>query len=583
MYIRLIAVFALILTISGCQSTTNPTQSAGNLADRNGSSLLARAIGSKNPAQAALYRIQAAEVFAYQKTYSRVIDALTPVNLGLLDAEDADQVRRLRAEAWLNLGDLQAAESALGGLSNWQPEDQLILAEICENLSNFRCAADGYIQASIALGLGAPELPADIHDRIWQMLSRAQSAPGAFTHRYHHGWWLLQQSIRDAGSITGQMQAWQSWQDRYPSHPANLQPPLALAQLSNYRLPKIAFLLPLSGQFGSAGQAVRDGLIAAHLEEKGSSKPTIRFYDTGAKPAAQLYEDALSDGADVLVGPLLRDEVAEFANATATSQIPRLVLNYLTPPGTPMRPSNTSSPLFQLGIAIEDEAATLVNHILLAGYENTLVIHSNERWARRALNAYIDSWPHEMSQASFTDIQNLTSAVGEAMQVAASESRRTNIANILGKQLEFLPRARGDLDAIVAFTSQVEAQALVPALRFHFADDLPVFATSQTARGDKFSVLDGFELTEMPLFATPNVAQGHLIEAYALQNNPLAELYALGFDAFRVATWLPLLDLQSQIALPGASGNLWLEPGGRFRRDLALNKISATGDRTRAE
>ena len=540
---------------------------------------MARAMASKNPAQAAIYRIQAAEAFAYQDTYSRVIDALTPINLSLLNNQDADQARRLRAEAWLNLGDLQAAEAALSGLSNWQPEDQLILAEICKNLSNFRCAADGYIQASITLGLGAPELPADINDQIWQMLSRAQSAPGAFTHRYHHGWWLLQQSIRDAGSITGQMQAWQAWQDRYPSHPANLQPPQALAQLSNYQLPKIAFLLPLSGQFGSAGQAVRDGLIAAYLGDTGRSKPTIRFYDTGAKPAAQLYEDALAGGADVLVGPLLRDEVAEFARATATSQIPRLVLNYLTPPGTPMRPSESTSPLFQLGIAIEDEAATLVNHILLSGFENTLVIHSNERWARRALNAYIESWPHEMSRAAFTDIQNLTSSVGEAMQVAASESRRTSIANVLGKPLEFLPRARGDLDAIVAFTNQVEAQALVPALRFHFADDLPVFATSQTARGDAYNVLDGFELTEMPMFANPNEAQSFLIEAYALQSNPLAELYALGFDAFRVATWLPLLNPQSQIALPGASGNLWLEPGGRFRRDLVLNRISDTGER----
>lgn len=536
-------------------------------------------MASKNPVEAAIYRIQAAEAFAYQETYSLVIDALAPVNLALLTSQDADQARRLRAEAWLNLGDVQAAEAALSGLSNWQPQDQLILAEICENLSNFRCAADGYIQASIALGLDAPELPADIHDRIWQMLSRAQSAPGAFTHRYHHGWWLLQQSIRDAGSITGQMQAWQAWQNRYPSHPANLRPPQALAQLSSYQLPKIAFLLPLSGQFGSAGQAVRDGLIAAYLADTGRSKPTIRFYDTGAKSAAQLYEDALAGGADVLVGPLLRDEVAEFAQATANSQIPRLVLNYLTPPGTPMRISDSTTPLFQLGIAIEDEAETLVNHILLSGYENTLVIHSNERWARRALNAYIDSWPHEMSQASFTDIQNLTSSVGEAMQVAASESRRTSIANVLGKPLEFLPRARGDLDAIVAFTNQVEAQALVPALRFHFADDLPVFATSQTARGDKYSVLDGFELTEMPLFTTPNEAQRSLIDAYALQSNPLAELFALGFDAFRVATWLPLLDVQSQIALPGASGNLWLEPGGRFRRDLTLNRISATGER----
>lgn len=579
MYIRLIAVLAFILTISGCQSTQNPSASSVDLASRDGISLLARAVSSANPAQATAYRIQAAEVFAYQQTYSRVIDALAPLNINTLDAQNADQVRRLRAGAWLNLADIQKAEAALSGLTQWLPKDQLLLAEICEQLGNFRCAADGYIQASIELGLDAPELPIDIHDRIWQMLNRAQVAPAAFTHRYHHGWWLLQEGIRQAGSITAQMQAWQAWQQTYPSHPANLQPPKALAQLSNYQLPSIGFLLPLTGAYASAGKAVRDGLIAAYLGEESISKPDIQFYDTGAKSSAELYEVALTDGATVLVGPLLRDEVAVFANATALTQTPRLLLNYLSPPGTALPDPTSTEPLFQLGIAIEDEAATLASHILLAGYERTLIVHSQERWARRALSAFTESWPYATSLASFTDIKALTGAVGEAMQVAASGSRHTNIANILGKPLEFLPRARGDLDAVIAFTNQIEAQALVPALRFHFADNLPVFATSQTARGDNPKILAGFELTEMPLFVAPTSAQQALIDAFSLQDSPFAELYALGFDAYQVATWLPILNPQSQVALPGASGYLWMEPGGRFRRDLAISKIGAEGER----
>jgi hypothetical protein len=550
-----------------------------DLASRDGARLLARAIGSDDPAEAIAYRIQAAEVFSYEQTYSRVIDTLAPLYLNTLDDKNADQVRRLRARAWLNLAGLQEAETALGGLTQWLPTDQLLLAEICEQLANFRCAADGYIQASIELGFGAPELPTDIHDRIWQMLNRAQVAPAVFTHRYHHAWWILQESIRQAGSITAQMQAWQAWQRTYPSHPANLQPPQALAQLGDYQLPSIGFLLPLTGQYASAGKAVRDGLIAAYLGEESLSKPDIQFYDTGAKSSAALYEDALNDGANVLVGPLLRDEVAVFAKATAMANTPRLLLNYLSPPGTTLPDPETTQPLFQMGIAIEDEAATLASHILLEGYERTLIIHNQERWARRALSTFTDSWPHETSQASFTDIKALTSAVGEAMQVAASGSRHTNIANILGKPLEFLPRARGDLDAVIAFTNQVEAQALVPALRFHFADNLPVFATSQTARGDNLKILAGFELTEMPLFVAPTPAQQALIDAFSLQDSPLAELYALGFDAYQVATWLPILNPQSQVALPAASGYLWMEPGGRFRRDLALSKIGAAGER----
>ena len=78
------------------------------------------------------------------------------------------------------------------------------------------------------------------------------------------------------------------------------------------------------------------------------------------------------------------------------------------------------------------------------------MIASAASWSTRAAEAYEASWPYPITRASFTDIKGLTEAVGEAMQVAASQARRDQMANILGQQLEFLPRARKDLDAVVA-------------------------------------------------------------------------------------------------------------------------------------
>ena len=168
------------------------------------------------------------------------------------------------------------------------------------------------------------------------------------------------------------------------------------------------------------------------------------------------------------------------------------------------------------------------------------------------------------------------------MQVAASESRKNDIARIIGHPLEFLPRARGDLDGVVAFTDHVEARALVPALKFHFADQLPVYATSQVARGNSLKSLAGFEITEMPIFVKPTEAQKAIVDAFALRDTSLGELYALGFDAYRLATWLPILDANSQVAVPAATGYLWLEEGGRFRRELSISRINADGQITPA-
>jgi hypothetical protein len=78
------------------------------------------------------------------------------------------------------------------------------------------------------------------------------------------------------------------------------------------------------------------------------------------------------------------------------------------------------------------------------------------------------------------------------MGVSDSQQRREQMAKLLDEELEFLPRERKDLEAIVAFIDGLQSKALVPALRFHFADELPVFATSQTARSQDLDELANF-------------------------------------------------------------------------------------------
>ena len=577
MLIRILYLISLILTISACQSTLNSPQRGGDTGERDPAVLLTEAQSQKNLRQAARLRVKAAEILLLRNEYQQAVDALANLRTQEESPEQADDIARLRSKAWFGLSEFSLAEDSLAELSTWRVDDQLLLAEACNALSKFSCSADSFIQASLDAGLGSTALPSDIQDRIWFALSRAQKAPQVFAHNDHHAWWLLQEQIRTAGSITGQIQAWRAWQRKHPNHPASIRPPTALLMLNDYQTPQIALLLPLSGSFAAAGNAVRDGLITAYLSESGADKPKITFYDTGANSVGDLFEQALTDDAAVIVGPLLKQQVESFARLSQYSEVPRLMLNYLTSPATGNTDQDASGKLFQLGIAIEDEAESLANHVFLEGSERLLIVHSDATWSQRALSAFQESWPLEITAAPFADIKGVTNAVGEAMQVAASESRRRELADVLGKPLEFLPRARGDLDGVIALTTHVEAQALVPALKFHFANDLPVYATSQAARGDNIRDLNGFAITEMPIFATPTPAHDFLLREFDLHNNQFAELYALGFDAYRVATWLPLLNTHSKLALPGASGYLWLESGGKFRRDVPVSTIGVNG------
>jgi outer membrane PBP1 activator LpoA protein len=158
------------------------------------------------------------------------------------------------------------------------------------------------------------------------------------------------------------------------------------------------------------------------------------------------------------------------------------------------------------------------------------------------------------------------------MHVAASEERHAELEKLLGAPLTFVPRARGDVDAIVAMVTPLEASALIPALKFHSADRVPVYTTSQTIRGvpaDRLSELAGFHVTELPWLSMNDGSYRSLEQAFSLDGSPFVSLYALGVDAFRLADRAPLIVDGRFTALLGSTGELTFSANGRIQRRLA--------------
>ena len=107
----------------------------------------------------------------------------------------------------------------------------------------------------------------------------------------------------------------------------------------------IALLLPLSGRQQSAGMAVRDGFIAAHLAASGSQRAELLVYDVALLGVSEAHAQAQNAGARLIVGPLLRESVQ--AMNQIGGAIPVLALNYL-PDGESARTG-----LWQFGLAPE--------------------------------------------------------------------------------------------------------------------------------------------------------------------------------------------------------------------------------------
>ncbi len=421
---------------------------------------------------------------------------------------------------------------------------------------------------------------------IWTGLAAMPSSdsPAVVGDPVMAGWLALQPTaVAARGDPFILQQALEDWSARFPGHPAGrmlLDDLLLNAQLMTRYPEQIALLLPLSGRQQAAAMAVRDGLVAAYLSASAAARPQLRIYDTNRLGPSEAYLQAEQDGADFIVGPLLKSAVeAVLSNA---GRVATLTLNMAGPEHT--APPN----LFQYALAPEDEAAQVARRAIADGQTRALALIANSDWGIRVLTSFRNEF--ETLGGTLLEFkghdprgQDFSAAITALLQLDQSTQRQRRLAANLGRPLEFQPRRRQDVDLVFLAAAAPAARLLRPQLRFHYADDLPIYATSEVyAPGDRRSNrdLDGIRFPAMPWLVTPDEAAANLrqsIEGYWPQRGArLIRLYAMGFDAYRLLALLYNDDSgELSLRLTGLSGLLTMDPRGRIHRELAWAEFRA--------
>ncbi|MDA1073730.1 MAG: penicillin-binding protein activator [Proteobacteria bacterium] len=542
-----------------------------------GADTLMRRASRAQGAEAAQLYLQAAQAFRLADDPDGMDQALSQIDTAALPAPLHSFYYLLRSEVAFAHNDWLAAQSALTRATNTlqrgdphTAELYAHIASLCMQRNDPICAANALIDQSLA---GEAQLTSAHNDQIWHLMDQVSGTiltSLAGESDRHAAWWQLKARLSSSFSIAEQRRRLAQWNADFPDHPLLNPPPQALDTLVAlaWKPRQIALILPLQGVFANAGKSVRDGFISAYLYDTDPDKPTVRIYDSQAEPLPLLYERVLNDGCDMIVGPLTKTMVDAFNDLNP--EIPVLALNYLDG-------NVAAANLKQLGLAIEDEAETVVDRLLQSNADSILVLHSEADWSRRAAEHVAAHWPYAIVTQGFKDLKTVTEAVGGAMLVDASQDRFDALQQLLGEDLEFLPRARKDLDAVVVFVSNIEANAVVPALKYHFADDLPVYASSQVAREARseigLDILGGFQICDMPFNLLDSPFKKELTQVFNLGADNLTPLYVLGVDAYSVSNQLMLLT-SDQPRLLANTGELTMNDQGQFRRELVWGYIS---------
>jgi uncharacterized protein len=353
-----------------------------------------------------------------------------------------------------------------------------------------------------------------------------------------------------------------AWRARHPSHPAlSLLPDNhTLSQLQSTSPPRqIALLLPQSGPYGAWGQMVREGFLNAYYANQTTAdKQRIKFYDTAETyNITALYQQALADGADVVIGPLDKENVQQLSRS-ASLPAPILALNYTD---TSSRPSN----FFEFGLLPEDEAGQLAYRAREAGHTKAIVIAPQNAWGKRLVTAFSDRWQANGGsiQASwyYADKTHFNEDIAHLLKVDPAADKRLMQEDNRKATLE--QQRRQDIDVIVLFSQPQEARLIVPLLRFYYASNIPVYTTSSAYSGkpdpEKDVDLNGIIICDTPW--SVNIARGKT-EAGVLPNR----LYAVGQDAYMLSQSLARLVTLPHFPLYGNTGALRLSAQQIHRR-----------------
>lgn len=332
-------------------------------------------------------------------------------------------------------------------------------------------------------------------------------------------------------------------------------------QYLDFKPGQIALLLPLTGAYGKFGQAVKGGFMNMH--EASSPTFTIRVYNTDQeRTIVELYRLAVSEGAELIIGPLLAEQLARLVDEQVIS-ISTLSLNYHR--GSDSGPVNDH---VQFGLLPEDEAVQVARRMWDNNHHYALVLTPNDDWGARLARSFVREYSRLGGVVRETMSYNpalvdYSSDIRTLLQIDESVARHKQIQSILGKKVRGTPRIRQDIHAAALFADAEHAKQIYPQIKYHFADTLPVYASSHIYHPKQKikRELDGIMYCDIPFIFN----REHSV-------TDLPRLYALGMDAYRLIGSFRLIQI-SDVIIPGQTGLLSSPDEQRIFRTLNWAKF----------
>ncbi|HFK1203276.1 TPA: penicillin-binding protein activator [Klebsiella aerogenes] len=302
----------------------------------------------------------------------------------------------------------------------------------------------------------------------------------------------------------------------------------------------------------------------------------LKIYDTTSQPMSQLLAQVQQDGATLVVGPLLKENVEEVMKSNTSLNV--LALNQ--PGKVENRPN-----LCYFALSPEDEARDAARHIHDQGKQTPLLLVPRGALGDRVVSAFADEWLKlgggtvlQQRLGSTAELKSGVNGGGISLTGSPVSTLPSSVDSSLGSPGDVPVSSGGSIDAayIVATPEQIGFIKPLIAMRNGSQSNVTLYASSRSAQGtsgpDFRLEMEGLQYSEIPMLAGSNPALMQQALSAVRNDYSLARLYAMGADAWSLANHFAQMRQSPGYELNGNTGDLTATPDCVINRKLSWLK-----------
>ncbi|MBQ8464453.1 MAG: penicillin-binding protein activator [Alphaproteobacteria bacterium] len=361
---------------------------------------------------------------------------------------------------------------------------------------------------------------------------------------------------------------------------------------------RVGVLLPLSGEFAKQGNGLKNATMMA-LDDLGDNAPVLQYYDTKGTPegASIAVENALNQGAELIIGPMLSTSVQAIKPAVKSRGVPVIAFNSAS--------DVLQDGIYTMGLLLEEQVDRIMTYTANKGRTRFAVLIPDNATGIAVVKAAVKSAAkngatitaigfYRPGTTDFTDLlKNMTNYAGRSAKLAEMKAQYKSAAvggdasaSKTLKKLEQLD-SYGEVgfDAVLIPDAGTSLKSAVAMFGYYdvFSPEVKFIGTSiwENTSLNKETTMRG---SWYPALTRQNSSYFNNKYKELFGEQP-SSLYAFGYDAVALAAAISRFgsdDLDEKITNPegyaGINGAFRFFADGRNQHSLDIKEVRGTGN-----